>query len=50
MRRPPGRSPSARTLLVYRDGEQERSIRLEFQRCMPAALVTSKEEAVLEWF
>jgi hypothetical protein len=32
------------------DGEQERSIRLEFQRSTPQARVNSKEEAVLEWF
>jgi hypothetical protein len=35
---------------VAADGEQERSIRLDFQRSTPAALVNSKEEAVLEWF
>jgi hypothetical protein len=32
------------------DGEQERSIRLEFQRSTPDARVNSKEEALLEWF
>jgi uncharacterized protein len=35
---------------VAADGEQERSIRLEFQRTTPQARVNSKEEAVLEWF
>jgi len=35
---------------VAADGEQERSIRLEFQRRTPAARVNRKEEAVLEWF
>jgi hypothetical protein len=35
---------------VAADGDQERSIRLEFQRSTPAALVNSKEEAVLDWF
>ena len=32
------------------DGEQERSIRLEFERRTPAARVNRKEDAVLEWF
>jgi hypothetical protein len=35
---------------VAADGEQERSIRLEFQRRTPEARVNSREEAVLEWF
>lgn len=35
---------------VAADGEQERSIRLEFQRSTPQAQVNRKEEAVLEWF
>jgi hypothetical protein len=35
---------------VAADGEQERSIRLEFERRTPAARVNRKEEAVLEWF
>jgi len=35
---------------VAADGEQERSIRLEFQRSTPEAQVNSKEEALLEWF
>ena len=35
---------------VAADGEQERSIRLEFQRSTPEAQVNSKEEALMEWF
>ncbi len=35
---------------VAADGEQERSIRMEFLRSTPDAQVNSKEEAVLEWF
>ena len=35
---------------VAADGEQERSIRLEFERHTPAARVNRKEDAVLEWF
>ena len=35
---------------VAADGEQERSIRLEFARSTPEARVNSKQEAVLEWF
>jgi len=35
---------------VAADGEQERSIRLEFERRTPAARVNRKEDAVLEWF
>ena len=35
---------------VAADGEQERSIRLEFERRTPQARVNRKEEAVLEWF
>ena len=35
---------------VAADGEQERSIRLEFERRTPAARVNRKDEAVLEWF
>ena len=32
------------------DGEQERSIRLEFERRTPEARVNSREDAVAEWF
>jgi hypothetical protein len=35
---------------VAADGEQERSIRLEFARSTPEARVNSQQEAVLEWF
>lgn len=35
---------------VAADGEQERSIRLEFQRRTPEARVNSREEAELAWF
>lgn len=35
---------------VAADGEQERSIRLEFERRTPVARVNSREEAVAEWF
>jgi len=35
---------------VPADGEQKRSIRLEFERRTPAARVNRKEDAVLEWF
>ena len=35
---------------VAADGEQERSIRLDFQRQTPEARVNSREEAQLEWF
>ena len=35
---------------VAADGEQERSIRMEFQRNTPEAQVNSKEEALVEWF
>ena len=35
---------------VAADGEQERWVRLEFQRNTPEALVNSKEEALVEWF
>ncbi|MEY4359030.1 MAG: hypothetical protein RLZZ631_516, partial [Cyanobacteriota bacterium] len=35
---------------VAADGEQERSIRLEFERRTPEARVNSREEAVAEWF
>lgn len=35
---------------VAADGEQERSIRLEFQRRTPQARVNSREEAQLAWF
>jgi hypothetical protein len=35
---------------VAADGEQERSIRLEFERRTPQARVNCKEDAVLEWF
>ena len=37
-------------LAVAADGEQERSIRMEFQRNTPEAQVNSKEEALVEWF
>jgi hypothetical protein len=32
------------------DGEQERSIRLEFERRTPEARVNTRDEAVAEWF
>lgn len=35
---------------VAADGEQERSIRLEFNRRTPEANVNSKDEALVEWF
>jgi uncharacterized protein len=35
---------------VAADGEQERSIRMEFQRSTPEAQVNSREEAQLAWF
>ncbi|MFZ9148456.1 DUF4912 domain-containing protein [Vulcanococcus sp.] len=35
---------------VAADGEQERSIRLEFERSTPQARVNTREEAVSEWF
>ncbi|MFM2080522.1 MAG: hypothetical protein RLZZ219_1204 [Cyanobacteriota bacterium] len=35
---------------VAADGEQERSIRLEFDRRTPEARVNRREQAVLEWF
>lgn len=35
---------------IAADGEQERSIRLEFQRSTPEARVNSREEALLGWF
>jgi hypothetical protein len=35
---------------VAADGEQERSIRLEFQRTTPAARVNTREAALVEWF
>ena len=35
---------------VAADGEQERAIRLEFERRTPQARVNRKEDAVLEWF
>lgn len=35
---------------VAADGEQERSIRLDFQRQTPEARVNSREQAQLEWF
>ena len=38
------------SLATFRDGEQERSIRLEFERRTPQARVNRKEDAVLEWF
>jgi hypothetical protein len=39
-----------RVQVPFRDGEQERSIRMEFERRTPAARVNRKEDAVLEWF
>ena len=35
---------------VAADGEQERWVRLEFQRNTPEAQVNTKEEALVEWF
>ena len=35
---------------VAADGEQERSIRMEFERRTPQARVNTAEEAVSEWF
>jgi hypothetical protein len=35
---------------VAADGEQKRSITLEFRRSTPEARVNSLEEAVSEWF
>jgi len=35
---------------VAADGEQQRSIRLDFQRSTPEARVNGKQEAVIEWF
>lgn len=35
---------------VAEDGEQERSIRMEFERSTPEARVNTREEAVQEWF
>jgi hypothetical protein len=35
---------------VAADGEQERSIRMEFERSTPEARVNSREDAVAEWF
>jgi hypothetical protein len=35
---------------VAADGEQKRSIRLDFQRQTPEARVNSREAAQLEWF
>ena len=35
---------------VAADGEQERSIRLEFERTTPEARVNTRDQAVLEWF
>jgi hypothetical protein len=35
---------------IAADGEQERSIRLEFERRTPEARVNSREDAVTEWF
>jgi len=35
---------------VAADGEQERSIRLDFERQTPVARVNSREEAQMEWF
>ncbi|MFZ9850728.1 MAG: DUF4912 domain-containing protein, partial [Vulcanococcus sp.] len=39
-----------RVQVPFRDGEQEHSIRLEFQRSTLAVRVLSKKEALLEWF
>jgi len=35
---------------VAADGEQERSIRLEFERCTPEAHVNTREQAQPAWF
>ena len=35
---------------IAADGEQQRSIRLEFERCTPQARVNPREAAVAEWF
>jgi hypothetical protein len=35
---------------VAADGEQERSIRMEFERSTPQARVNTREQAELEWF
>ena len=35
---------------VAADGEQERSIRMEFERTTPQARVNTREQAELEWF
>jgi hypothetical protein len=35
---------------IAADGEQERSIRLEFERRTPEARVNTREDAVAEWF
>jgi hypothetical protein len=35
---------------VAADGEQERSIRMEFERSTPHARVNTPEQAELEWF
>jgi hypothetical protein len=35
---------------VAADGEQERSIRLDFERTTPAAHVNTREQAIQEWF
>ena len=35
---------------IAADGEQQRSIRLEFERCTPEANVNTAAEAVAEWF
>jgi len=39
-----------REQVPFRDGEQERSIRMEFERRTPEAHVNSREEAQLAWF
>ncbi|MFN5194145.1 MAG: DUF4912 domain-containing protein, partial [Cyanobacteriota bacterium] len=35
---------------VAADGEQKRSITMEFERCTPEARVNTREEALTEWF
>ncbi|MFM7362459.1 MAG: hypothetical protein ACKO25_11695 [Cyanobium sp.] len=36
--------------VTFRDGEQQRSIRMECQRRTPEARVSSREEAQMAWF
>jgi hypothetical protein len=35
---------------IAADGEQERSVRMQFQRSTPIARVNSRSVAVMEWF